>query len=107
MPEIDGATIVKNFLRAQNLEQLGRVDEAIVLYELAVGASFDSTGPYDRLIFLYADRAQHNDVIRVAEAAIHNVRTYDDKKAWYERMRADAIKARANVPPAVPKKQRR
>lgn len=99
------ADIVKAFLRALNLEQLGRVNEAIELYEVAVGGSFDSTGPYDRLIFLYSDRAQHNEVVRVAEAAIRYVRTYEDKKAWYEQMRAAALKAQANVPAAVPKKR--
>jgi hypothetical protein len=101
----DGAEIVKRFLRAQNLEQVGRVDEAIDLYESAVRAAFDSSGPYDRLIFLYAERARHSDVVRVAEAAIANVHTYAEKTAWYERMRADAIKARSNVPAAVPKKR--
>jgi hypothetical protein len=100
-----GADIVKKFLRAQNLEQVGRVDDAIDLYESAVRGAFDSSGPYDRLIFLYAERARHSDVARVAEAAIANVHTYEDKKAWYERMRADAIKARSSVPTAVPKKR--
>ena len=101
----NGADIVKRFLRAQNLEQLARVDEAIELYESAVDAAFDSSGPYDRLIFLYSERARHSDVVRVAEAAIAHVQTYEDKKAWYERMRADAIKARSSVPAAVPKKR--
>ena len=42
--------LVKEFLRGQNLEQLGRVDEAIDLYEHSISAGFDSPGPYDRLI---------------------------------------------------------
>lgn len=95
---------VKGFLRGQNLEQLGRLNEAIDLYEKAVAAGFDSSGPYDRLIRLYADRAQHADVVRVAEAAIGNVHTYADKLGWYELMRAEAIKAQTKVPKAVPKK---
>jgi tetratricopeptide (TPR) repeat protein len=104
MPYQVGADIVKVFLRGQNLEQLGRVDEAIDLYEVAVENRFDASGPYDRLIYLYADRARHGEVIRVAEAAIANVQTYEDKKAWYERMRAEALRARSTVPRAVPKK---
>lgn len=95
--------MVKDFLRAQNLEQLGRAHEAIDLYEAVIGQGFDSSGPYDRLVALYADAARHHDVVRVAEAAIANVLTYPDKQAWYERMRSDAIKAQKNVPRAAPK----
>ena len=99
----DNVEMVKLFLRAQNLEQVGRVDEAIELYEQAVVAAFDSAGPYDRLIALYSHRAAHDDVVRVAEAAIRNVHTYGDKLGWYEVMRAEAIKVRGNVPRAVPR----
>lgn len=96
---------VRSFLRAQNLEQLGRVEEATALYEEVVADGFDSSGPYDRLITLYADQAMHAEVVRVAEAALANVKTYQAKQAWYERMRADAMKAQSAVPRAVPKKQ--
>ena len=94
---------VKDFLRAQNLEQLGRQTEAVALYEEVIAGGFDSSGPYDRLIALYADGARHLDVVRVAEAALASVVTYPDKKAWYERMRSDALKAQSDVPRAVPK----
>jgi hypothetical protein len=94
---------VKDFLRAQNLEQLGRIDEATDLYESVIGDGFDSAGPYDRLIALYADGARHLDVVRVAEAALATVVTYHDKKAWYERMRSDALKAQQKVPRAARK----
>jgi hypothetical protein len=102
--DADGAELVKSYLRGQNLEQVGRVDEAIVLYERAVVSGFDSTGPYDRLIILYAERAHHRDVVRVAEAAIENVHTHPDKVAWFERIRAEALKAQADVPRAAPKR---
>jgi tetratricopeptide (TPR) repeat protein len=102
----NAADVVRGFLKAQNYEQVGKVDEAIKLYETAVAAEFDSSGPYDRLIHLYADMARHADVVRVAEAAIASVHTYEDKKAWYEQMRAEAIKALAKVPPAAPKNPR-
>jgi hypothetical protein len=98
--------LVKRFLRGQNLEQVGRIDEAIELYEVTVAEKFDSSGPYDRLIALYADRARHRDVIRVAGSALANVRTYEDKRAWYERMRAEAARAQADVPKAAPRKRR-
>jgi hypothetical protein len=98
-----GTDAVRSFLRGQNLEQVGRVDEATELYEAAIAANFDSSGPYDRLIFIYSDRALHLEVVRVAEAALASVRTYEEKRAWYERMRSEAIKAQSQVPRAVPK----
>lgn len=101
---MDAVDLVKHFLRAQNLEQLGRNDEAVTLYEEAVGASFDSTGPYDRLIAIYSDRAQHADVVRVAEAALVNVQTHEGKREWYSRMKSEAEKAAAKVPPAAKKR---
>jgi tetratricopeptide (TPR) repeat protein len=95
--------LVKLYLRGQNLEQLGRVDDAIELYERAVADAFDSSGPYDRLIAIYSHRALHDDVVRVAEAAIRNVHTYEDKLGWYEVMRAEAIEVRGKAPRPVPR----
>jgi len=99
--------MVRSFLRGQNLEQLGRADEAAAMYEQAIAGGFDSTGPYDRLITLYGHRGRHHDVIRVAAAALSNVRTYEEKRAWYVRMRDEARKASGNVPEAAPKGSRR
>ncbi|MDP9068755.1 MAG: hypothetical protein M3N53_10500 [Actinomycetota bacterium] len=101
---MDTVRVVKQFLRAQNLEQLGRVDEATELYEQAIGAGFDSTGPYDRLIALYSDQALHADVVRVADLALEHVKTHGDKREWYGRMRREAQKAAAKVPPAAKKR---
>lgn len=82
--------IVKDFLRGQNLEQVGRVDEAIALYERAVADRFDASGPYDRLIFIYQQRNMRSDVVRVAKASLANIRTYPAKKMWYEAQIAGA-----------------
>jgi hypothetical protein len=101
---MDGVDLVKAYLRGQNLEQVGRVDEAAELYEKAVTARFDSTGPYDRLISIYADRALHAEVVRVATAALENVQTHSDKRTWYARMRDDAADAAKKVPRAAPKR---
>jgi tetratricopeptide (TPR) repeat protein len=95
--------LVNRFLKGQNLEQLGKLEPAIEQYEIAIQSGFDATGPYDRLIALYSHRAQHREVIRVAEAALANVRTYEDKREWYRRMEAAARKAAAKVPQAIPK----
>jgi tetratricopeptide (TPR) repeat protein len=82
--------LVRLYLRGQNLEQMLQVDEAIPLYEEAVAARFDAAGPYDRLIAIYHERESFAEVARIAAAAIANVRTFEDKRAWYEQMRTDA-----------------
>jgi len=82
--------LVRLYLRAQNLEQMLKVDEAIPLYEEAVAARFDAAGPYDRLIAIYHGRESYADVARIAGAAVTNVRTFDDKRGWYESMRDEA-----------------
>lgn len=97
--------MVRLYLRGQNLEQLGRVDEAITLYEAAVEGRFDAIGPYDRLIVLYSGRAMHAEVIRVCDAALDQVRTYHEKQNWYRRVRNDAEEAGRRVPRAAPKKR--
>lgn len=95
--------LVNRFLRAQNLEQVARVDEAVELYETILAAGFDSIGPYDRLIEIYSNRAAHREVVRVADAALGAVHTYPEKRAWYEQMREAALKAASSVPKAAPK----
>ena len=102
MDPIEGVT---TFLRAQNLEQLGRTDEAIDLYESVTLGGFDAIGPYDRLIALYSNRALHRDVVRVAELALANVHTHEQKREWYRQMSVAATKALDEVPRAAPKKR--
>lgn len=101
----ENVELVRRFLRAQNLEQIGNVDDAVGLYESVIAERFDSSGPYDRLIFLYSEGARHRDVVRVAEAAVAHVQTYEEKVAWYERMRADALAAEEGLPKAAPKRR--
>jgi hypothetical protein len=100
---VDNVDLVRRFLRAQNLEQLGRPDEAVELYEETVAAGFDSSGPYDRLIALYGGRALHGEVIRIAESALANVQTHEEKRGWYAQVRTEAEEARRRVPPAAPR----
>lgn len=89
-PARSGEEIVRDFLRAQNLEQVGRIDEAIELYEKAIAERFDSSGPYDRLIVIYQQQRRHSEVIRIAEASLNVVRTYPQKRVWYETQLSDA-----------------
>jgi hypothetical protein len=86
--------IVRLYLRAQNLEQIHRVDEAIEIYETAVAAGFDAAGPYDRLIAIYHGRDLPDDAKRVAEAALANVRMVAEKRDFYESVRDAAASAR-------------
>lgn len=90
--------VVALYLRGQNLEQVRRFDEAVSLYEEAVSAAFDAVGPYDRLIAIYRVREQYEDIIRVATAALSSVRTYDDKRVWYEAIRTGAEEALSAQP---------
>lgn len=90
--------IVRLYLRAQNLEQLRQVDEAIEIYEMAVDARFDAAGPYDRLIAIYSGRNMPSDVQRIADAAHRNVRTFADKKDWYASLRDSAAEAAEKAP---------
>jgi tetratricopeptide (TPR) repeat protein len=103
MPGVPADELVRDFLRGQNLEQLGRADEAIEHYERAVDAGFDAAGPYDRLIFIYQQRRAHRDVIRVAEASLRSVRTYPAKRQWYEQQIADATRALGTPPQPLPR----
>lgn len=89
------------FLRGQNLEQVGKLEEAISLYEQAVKARFDAAGPYDRLIFIYQRSRMHADVIRVAEESIRSVRTYPQKLDWYRAQIIEAKKALDSPPTAL------
>ena len=97
--------LVNTFLRGQNLEQLGRTEEAIALYEQAVTHGFDASGPYDRLISLYSNQARHKEVERVCSAAIEHVHTHTQKREWYEQMRVAAVSAGNDVPRAAPKRR--
>ena len=90
--------IVTLYLRGQNLEQVRRVDEATALYEEAIAAGFDSAGPYDRLIAIYLASERHSDVVRVAAAALEKVRTFPDKRAWYESVQSESQDAQAKQP---------
>jgi hypothetical protein len=90
--------LVKTFLKGQNLEQVGRVEEAIELYESVVAESFDSAGPYDRLIFLYTERGRPRDVIRVAQASLEAIRTYPEKENWYRQQIEGAEQALGSAP---------
>ncbi len=82
--------LVRIYLRAQNYEHIRQTDDAVPLYEEAVAARFDACGPYDRLIAIYIEREAFDDVKRIAAAALSNVRTFADKRAWYEAMRDNA-----------------
>ena len=61
---------VQRNLKGIKLEKLGRVDEALRLYEANVQEEFDGSHPYNRLAKIYRKRKQIDDEIRVLEKAI-------------------------------------
>lgn len=97
--------LVQDFLRAQNLEQIGRIEEAIALYESVVADAFDAAGPYDRLIWIYQTRSLHREVIRVAQASIANVHTYQQKQDWYRLQIEQSKQALTQTPEPRPRLQ--
>lgn len=101
--KIPADQIVRDFLHAQNLEQVGKLDEAVVLYEEAVAAGFDAAGPYDRLVFIYQQRRDYRDVIRICQASLAAVRTYEAKRTWYRAQMADAEKQLGAPPTPTPR----
>lgn len=103
MAERSPDELVKDFLRGQNFEQVGRVDEALEIYERIVAEKFDSAGPYDRLIWIYQARSMHRDLIRIAEASLASVRTYPQKREWYARQIESARKALESAPEPRPR----
>lgn len=92
--------MVQEFLRGQNLEQIGRVDEAIEIYERVVADGFDAAGPYDRLIWIYQMRNRHADVVRIAELSLTSVHTYAEKAEWYRQQIERAKDAMGSTPEA-------
>jgi predicted metal-dependent HD superfamily phosphohydrolase len=70
-----------------------------------VARSFDSAGPYDRLIAIYSSQARHRDVERVANAALSHVRTHQQKREFYERTRGEARKQATRLPQAAAKRR--
>jgi len=61
---------VERNLRGIELENSGRVDEAVRLYEENVTDNFIGNHPYDRLAIIYRKRKQIDEEIRVLEKAI-------------------------------------
>ncbi|MGH2719113.1 MAG: hypothetical protein ACRDJU_11085 [Actinomycetota bacterium] len=102
-PAVGADEIVREFLHGQNLEQVGKLEEAIALYERAVDAHFDAAGPYDRLIFAYQQRKSFREVVRVGEAALSSVHTYEAKRDWYRRQISEAKSSMGGTPQPLPR----
>jgi len=58
--------------RAQQMENTGRIEEAIQLYEANITDGFEGVFPYDRLRAIYTQRQDYENAIRVCETAIAN-----------------------------------
>jgi tetratricopeptide (TPR) repeat protein len=62
---------VERNLKGIELEKLGKVDDAIVLYEQNITENFDGSHPYYRLSEIYHKGKLYNEEIRILEKAIY------------------------------------
>lgn len=58
-------------LKGIELEKLGKVDEAVELYEKNIEENFEGNHPYDRLATIYRKNRDIGKEIRVLEKAIY------------------------------------
>lgn len=75
LSEIELETLIE---KAESLDENGRYDEAIVLYEQCVTSQYKDKKPYDRLIILYRKKRQKENEIRVLELAVKMFK-FDEK----------------------------
>ena len=61
---------VNRNLKGIELEKVGKVDQAIILYELNINEHFEGNHPYDCLVIIYKKRKLFDDEVRVLEKAI-------------------------------------
>ena len=58
-------------LKGIEFEKLGKVDEAVELYEKNIEENFEGNHPYDRLATIYRKKKDISNEIRVLEKAIY------------------------------------
>ena len=68
--------LVDNNINGERLEKLGKLNEAIALYEYNIAQRFDGNFPYDRLAIIYRKQKKYDEEIRVLKQAI-DVFTHD------------------------------
>ena len=61
---------VERNLKGRELEKVGKVDEAIRLYETNISENFDGNFPYDRLATIYRKRKDFQSEVRVLGKAV-------------------------------------
>lgn len=69
MAKLSDAQALKINLDGKALENAGRINEAIALYEYGVANGTDTPGTYDRLLVLYRKAKRLEDERRVCELA--------------------------------------
>lgn len=75
--------LVQNNLEGIRLEKLGRIDEAVELYEQNVKNKFDGDHPYERLRIIYSGEDRHDDVVRICQEYLKNVNQDPIRRAKY------------------------
>jgi hypothetical protein len=70
--------LVDRNLTGRKLEEQGKIEKAIVLYEANVSDQFRGTHPYDRLRIIYSKRQDYTNAARVCRAFL-NVPVHHDR----------------------------
>jgi len=77
------------------LEEAGRIDEAILIYEQNVKGNFEGSHPYTRLAIIYRKRKQIDDEIRILKKAARKFRDSSKGEYFSGRLeKAEALKAK-------------
>lgn len=69
MPKLSESQELKINVDGRALEQAGRIDEAMALYEFGVANETSTPGTYERLLVLYRKAKRHDDERRICELA--------------------------------------
>lgn len=79
-------TFDKELITAKKLEENGKIDEAINIYEECVHLKCDNNIPYDRLIIIYRKKRQKENEIRILKVAIQTFKEDDKYRVRLEKL---------------------
>jgi tetratricopeptide (TPR) repeat protein len=71
---------------AHELEKIGKVDEAIKLYEQNVNENFVGNHPYQRLAVIYRKRRQVDEEMRILEKAVSVIKRKSSSEEFRTRL---------------------
>jgi hypothetical protein len=84
-------------LDGMGLEQEGRTEEALALYEQNIAEGFEGDWPYGRLVSVYERHGRYEDAERVLRRAMEVTRANRRRPAADRRMVLDGLRGRLRV----------